>query len=141
MSDQALLRAFEDCSLSPADFRHRDHIFVAWSYLQTASFGEAGERFCRNLRRFAEAHGKTGLFHATITWAYVALIHERMQGWPPDFEAFAAANPDLFDHVGGALARIYDEETLRCTSARRVFVLPRGTKSRCDDTLRKSPPE
>ena len=126
MNDLALLEAFEDCSLSPAALRHRDHIFVAWSYLQRASFGAAGDRFCANLRRFAEAHGKTKLFHETITWAYVTLIHERMQHGPSTFAAFAEANPDLFDHAGGALARIYDKETLASEHARRVFVFPRG---------------
>jgi hypothetical protein len=124
MTDQALLDAFEDCSLSPAELRHRDHIFVAWSYLQDASLGAAGDRFCTSLRRFAEAHGKTTLFHETITWAYVTLIHERMQSGPSTFAAFADANPDLFDHAQGALARIYDPETLASERARRVFVLP-----------------
>ncbi len=127
MTDQALLQAFEDCSLSPAELRHRDHIFVAWSYLQGASLGAAEDRFCRNLRRFAEAHGKTMLLHETITWAYVTLIHERLQCGPATFAAFAAfavANPDLFDHAAGALARIYDPETLASEHARRVFVLP-----------------
>lgn len=126
MSDRDLLSAFEDGSLSPEVFRHRDHIFVAWSYLQSAPFGEAVERFCTNLRRFAEAHGKSRLFHATLTWAYAALIHERMQGAAQDFASFEAENPDLFDHAGGALSRIYDRETLASERARRVFVLPRS---------------
>ena len=141
MSDQGLLRAFEDASLSPADFRHRDHIFVAWTYLQAAPFGAAGQRFCENLRRFAETHGKTTLFHETITWAYVALIHERMDGWAnermnepaPDFDVFAAANPDIFDHASGPISRIYDKGTLASERARRIFLLPRAvcTKSSC----------
>ena len=126
MNDQALLEAFEDCSLPPSELRHRDHIFVAWSYLQGDSFGAAGDRFATNLRRFAEAHGKTKLFNATITWAYVTLIHERMQHGAPTFAAFADANPDLFDHADGALARIYDKETLTSEHARRVFVFPRA---------------
>lgn len=119
-----MLRAFEDGSLPPSQFHHRDHIFIAWSYLQAASLGEAGHRFSSNLRRFAELHGKTMLFHATITWAYVALIHERMQDAPRDFTAFAAANPDLFDHASGAISRIYSKELLASDRARRVFVLP-----------------
>ena len=126
MTDQALLAAFEDCSLPPSELSHRDHIFVAWSYLRVASFGAAGDRFAANLRRYAETHGKTKLFNATITWAYVALIHERMQDGASTFEELAEANPDLFDHANGALARLYDKETLTSEHARRVFVFPRA---------------
>jgi hypothetical protein len=127
MSDQALLRAFETCSLSPAAFRHRDHLFVAWTYLRDAPFGEAGQKFSTNLRRFAEHHGKTSLFHETITWAYLALIHERMHDAPStDFADFAAKNADLFDHASGAIKRLYNEQTLASDRARRIFLLPRG---------------
>ena len=125
-----LLGAFEDCSLTPAALGHREHVYVAWTYLQRASFGAAGDRFCSNLRRLAEAHGKTTLFHATISWGYFALIHERIQGGPPTFAEFEAANPDLFEHALGALRRIYGEETLFSERARRVFVLPSARPSR-----------
>jgi hypothetical protein len=126
MTDQALLEAFEACTLSPESLRHRDHVFIAWSYLQCAPFGEAGDRFAENLRRFARAHSKSTLFHETITWAYVTLIHERLTDARASgtFAAFAAANPDLFDHANGAVARLYDPHTLASERARRVFVLP-----------------
>ena len=123
-----LLTAFEDCSLSPAALGHREHVCLAWTYLHRAPFGEAGDRFCASLRRFAEAHGKATLFHATISWAYLTLIHERLTTDP--FERFAESNPDLFDHASGALRRIYDDETLASERARRVFVLPLSAPSR-----------
>ena len=94
--------------------------------LLSEPFERAGLRFCSSLRRFAEAHGKHGLYHETITWAYLALVNERRDASPgDDFSAFAAANPDLFDKDSGVLLALYDRETLRSERARRVFLLPR----------------
>jgi hypothetical protein len=44
----------------------------------------------------------------------------RGQSW----EAFVAANPDLFDWQNSLLKTYYREETLRSELARRVFVFP-----------------
>ncbi len=123
MDDQALLAAFEACSLERLP--HRDHLRIAWLYLRDAPFERAALRFCDNLRRFAAARGKPGLYHATITWAYLALVSERDAAAPaPDFDAFAAANPDLFDHRA-ALRAYYDQATLDSPAARQAFILPR----------------
>jgi hypothetical protein len=125
MDDASLIAALESCTLSPEAFPHRAHVQAAWSYLRIAPFGEAGERFCRALRRFAESTGRPQRFHATMSWAYLALIQERSIATPVDtFEQFAAANPELLDHAT-ALSHLYDAETLRSDLARRVFVLPR----------------
>jgi hypothetical protein len=123
-----LVDSFESCTLPLAGLRHREHVQLAWLYLRDASsFEQAGVRFCTGLRRFAHAHGKAGLYHETITWAYLALVNERMhRAGASDFSSFALANPDLLDHKSGALAARYDQETLRSELARRVFLLPGG---------------
>ena len=79
-------------------------------------------------RREAAALGHAERYHETITWAYLALVNERLHAAdaPADFDAFAGANPDLFDRTGGALARLYDRATLESPLARRVFLLPRS---------------
>jgi hypothetical protein len=127
--DHPLLLAFEDQTLSPAAFPHREHLRVAWLYLRALPFAAAAPRFAESLRRFADAHGASAKYHETITWAYLVLVHERMQrdalGDAGDFDAFARDNPDLFDHKTGALAALYDEDTLKSDLARRVFILPR----------------
>ena len=62
---------------------------------------------------------------APITWAYVALIHERMLADPSmDWPAFAAANADLLTWKPSVLDRYYTSETLFSDLARRTFVLP-----------------
>ena len=83
-------------------------------------------RFAEGLKRFAARNGAAGLYHETITWAYLFLIHERKargeagESW----EEFAARNPDLLTWKPSVLAGYYREETLASDLARRVFVMP-----------------
>ena len=66
-----------------------------------------------------------GLYHETITWAYVALIHERVERRPAaHWEEFCRLNPDLLSWRPSILDRYYRPETLASDLARRVFVLP-----------------
>src|SRR5262249_34307385 len=71
---------------------------------------------------------KAGLYHETITWAYLLLIRERMErqgeGANASFEAFARANPDLMTWKPSVLAAYYRDETLASPLARRTFVMP-----------------
>ena len=138
LDDDTLLLRFEALELQASDFRHVDHIRLAFAILAAeADFGRAAIRFRTALIRFAEAAGATGKYHETLTWAYLALVHERMAG-----DAYAsslellAAHPDLADHKGGALARYYDLDAITASPlARRVFVLPapRGEGARINE--------
>jgi len=129
MTDQDFLAAFERCTLPEERFHHRDHIRIAWLMLRDAPLDAALARFAAGLKRFAAHHGRTGLYHETITWAYLFLIHERMrraagEGGAAVWEEFAAANPDLLTWQPSILGAYYREETLRSDLARRSFVLP-----------------
>jgi hypothetical protein len=126
VDDATLLARFESCALSPAELRHEEHVRVAWLCLHGVPFEDGARRFCHGLRRFAAAHGKAGLYHETITWAYLALVHERMQAsGAGEFPAFAVANRDLFEGGLAALAPFYERTTLASPLARRAFLLPR----------------
>lgn len=126
MEDKELIERFESCTLAGADFHHRDHVKVVWLYLRGNSVLETLGKFGAGLKRFAKANGKPNLYHETITWAYVFLIHERKernrdeQSWP----GFVEANPDLFDWKDNILKSYYQIETLSSERARRTFVLP-----------------
>ena len=73
-----LVARFEDCTLPAAEFHHAEHVRVAWEYLREAQLVDALKRFAMNLRQFAAHNQADALYHETITWAYVALIHGRM---------------------------------------------------------------
>ena len=123
MTDREFLAAFEACAVANTDFHHADHIRLAWIYLREHPLLEAIDRFSTSLKRFAAHHGAAGLYHETITWAYLLLIHERMNG-EPSFDAFRNAYPELFIWKPSVLTRYYTSETLASERARRVFVMP-----------------
>lgn len=126
MNDRDFVLAFERCAIAASDFHHADHIRLAWIYLREQTLIEAIERFTTSLRRFAVYHGVPGAYHETITWAYLVLVHERMHraGVAHEWEAFRAANPDLFGWKPSVLERYYAPGTLKSDIARKVFVLP-----------------
>jgi hypothetical protein len=126
VDEQTFIREFESCALPEGSFRHQDHVRLAWLYLRQDSVLAALARFSEGLKRFAAAKGKAGLYHETITWAYILLINERMQRTEREatWEEFVAANPDLFDWKNSILKLYYREETLKSDLARKAFLLP-----------------
>jgi len=125
MTDAEFLRSFEDCTLPNSAFHHQDHVRLAWLYLRQAPPLEALARFTEGLKRFAAANGHPGLYHETITWAYLLLIHERMARTEAvTWEEFGRRNPDLLAWKPSVLERYYEKETLGSELARKVFVLP-----------------
>lgn len=128
MTDQEIIRHFESDAVSGNGFHHADHVRLAYAYLSEHPVLVALEKFSTALKRFAEARGKTQLYHETITCAYFFLIHERMARLDtPDWEAFAAQNSDLLTWKDGILDRYYSESTLKSDLARAVFILPDKT--------------
>jgi len=123
LNDHEFADAFERCDVP--SFHHRDHVRLAWIYLRDQPPLDALARFTTSLKRFATAKGSPGLYHETITWAYLLLIHERMQRNPADdFESFAEENADLLTWKPSILDRYYDRATLDSELARRTFVMP-----------------
>jgi hypothetical protein len=128
LDDDALLAAFAALAVRAEDFRHREHLRLAFALLvRERDLAAAAGAFRALLRRFADSVGAAGKYHETITWAYLAIIGERMAG-----RAYGSSRelledyPDLLDHRGGALARHYDvAELLASPVARATFVLPR----------------
>jgi hypothetical protein len=125
LTDDEFVTAFENLSLGGESFGHRGHVRLAWIYLKRYPAHEALPLFAKGLRKFATHLGAADKYHETITWAYLALINERMaRGQESNWETFSAANADLFEWPGGALSRYYDPSTLESDLARRTFLLP-----------------
>jgi hypothetical protein len=122
MSDREFVDAFEACTLPSSDFDHRNHVRLAWLYLQDQPLIEALPRFITSIKRYAGSLGASAKYHETITYAFMFLIHERNVRTPAaTFDAFADANADLF---GPILGRYYSPETLASDVARSSFVMP-----------------
>ena len=125
LDDNELLQHFEALDLPPHALHHREKVRLAYAMLRDADFGEAAVRFRRGLKRFAEAAGAPTKYHETLTWAYLAVVNQRMsEGATASSQELIARHPDLLDPVA-ALAPYYDvAATLASPLARRVFVLP-----------------
>src|SRR5437868_5006642 len=100
MDDRHLLQAFQSAQLAPADFRHREHLRVAWLHLAAAPFEEAYETLKSGLFRLLEALGAPrSHYHETMTRAWLlAVQHFRHRVGPQaDSERFLEACPVLLN--------------------------------------------
>jgi hypothetical protein len=123
-SDEDFLRAFEDLSFPADQFRHREHIRVAWLYLKSSDAMPAAERMAAGIRRFANHHGATQKYHHTLTLAWMRLVAAALVETPEgyDFAKFHAEHPELGDK--DLLKRYYSPELLQTTAAREGWVEP-----------------
>jgi len=122
MTDAEFLAAFERGTLPPEDFGHRAHVRTACLYLAQRPFLEACIAMRDGLRAFAARVGKEGLYHETVTVAFMSLVAERRAAAPDlDWEALLARFPELCDRA--LLARYYAPGHLDSAAARACFVL------------------
>lgn len=120
---------FEAGRVDLATFDHRGHVRVAWHALDALPLLQALPRFCAALQAVVRAHGAQDKFHATMSVAFLLLIHERMQ----DGESWSTfeAREEAFIAAGLQPVRaLYSERQLQRTSAREHFELPETQLSR-----------
>jgi hypothetical protein len=123
--DRAFVDAFRTATLGNEAFHHRDHVRMAWLYVRCHGLEAAVTRFTDDLRAFADAKGVPGLYHATITVAYLSLVAERQRTTPGStWAAFAEAHPDLLRWKPSVIDDYYSPERLWSAEARAQFVLP-----------------
>ncbi|RMF41692.1 MAG: hypothetical protein D6754_00470 [Alphaproteobacteria bacterium] len=120
---RAKLDALRDGSLDPAGFGHRDHIGVACELLRHHEFFAATAIMAAGLRALTERAGVPEKYNATITFASMSLIAERMrQDDFADAADFVRRNADRLDLA--FLTRQYPPERLHTPLARAVPLLP-----------------
>ena len=120
-----LLDKFIDTTLPSDQFHHQQHLQVAWMFVQKFGMPRALSEFTDALKRFADAKGATGLYHETITWAFLLLIAERQaKCGAASWDAFAAVNQDLLHWKPSILERYYSKDLLASDLARRTFLMP-----------------
>jgi hypothetical protein len=126
MSDREFLAAFESMAIPGNEFRHGDHVRLAWIYLQDSDFASGATRFCEHFHSYVEHIGAQSKYHETITWFYLVTVYERIhtQTTPERWGAFADSNSDLLDNEMAVVRARYRDELLSSPLARRIFVLP-----------------
>ena len=126
ISDAEFLASFEGLRISGNEFRHTDHVRLAWIYLHDSEFAAGASRFCSNFRSFVRHIGAESKYHETITWFYLVTVFERIrtQATMSSWDAFARSNGDLLDSSMDLLRVRYRTETLCSPLARSVFLLP-----------------
>ena len=91
LSDDEFLAAFHSCTLQNSQFHHADHLRLAWLHLHREPFESALENVRAGIQRFALHHGTPGLYHETITSAWVRLLATHRE---PTFDEFLLRNRD-----------------------------------------------
>lgn len=71
----SLVRAFEACTIHPAEFKHYQHLTIALWYVANFSYDEATLKVRTGIQKLAAAYGKTG-YHETITLFWLAIVRE-----------------------------------------------------------------
>ncbi len=126
MSYRAKLTKLLAGTLDPAGFSHLDHVGVAYEALARHDFFHAAAHVASGLQDVAGRAGAPEKFNATITWAFLSLIAERMATTDHlNAEEFISRNPDLAG--GAALSPWYSQGRLKSAVARTVALLPDRT--------------
>lgn len=119
---------------NPGEFRHVDHVRVAFEMLKRHSFLSSAEIYSRRIKEMVGRIGKPEAYNETITVAFLAAIAERMARRPyGSFEEFAAENPELLDKA--LLSKWYTREQLQSDLARGTFVLPEPGRASTHSSL------
>ncbi len=124
MDDETFFAAFRRGTLDPAGFDHRAHLRAAACALVRMPFLEACIAMRDGVRRVAARAGKPGLYHETVTVAFMALIADAQRACDgsASVERLVAADPRLLDRA--VVGRLYRPETLAGDDAHERFRLP-----------------
>jgi len=123
-ADDAYLAAFEGGQVRGQDFRHLDHLRLAWACVRQAPDADAAcARVSALIRRFATGLGHPEKYHQTLTVFWVRLLwayHDRLGGVP--FAEAVAHNPAILDK--DFVFRFYPRELLLGPQARSEWIEP-----------------
>ena len=105
-------------------FRHRQHINLAFEAVRRYGMPAATRVICTWIRQIAAYERAPQKYHHTVSQAWVELVAHHAAADPEcaDFEVFAIRNPALLDKR--LLTRHYRSSTLAAAPARRGWVEP-----------------
>ena len=125
MNDAQLLRAFESCELTPATFRHREHLRIAYLYLTRYPLATARRRLKRGLLRLlAHLGAPPSHYHETMTRAWLLAVDHFLHRHGPQENSgqFFQVSACLLDKE--IMHTHYTPDRLRSPAAQRRFIEP-----------------
>jgi hypothetical protein len=117
------LRVLEAVLKRAGKFGHREHLELAWSYLDRYPLAAAKQAMTSAIRHLAAEHGAADKYHETLTLAWMHLVAVHRERWPArTFEEFIGRNPELLDsHL---LDEHYGSDVLWRDDARAAWTEP-----------------
>ncbi|PWT90064.1 MAG: hypothetical protein C5B54_07870 [Acidobacteria bacterium] len=123
LSDQDFLEAFESATIPNGEFKHKDHIRVAYLYLKRDGFKEGTKRIIEGIQNFARSKNLPNLYHQTITLFWIQMVHQSISKRQVEpYEAFLECNPAL--QRKETIYEFYSPELLKSEEARTKWIKP-----------------
>lgn len=139
VTDVEFARAFEQGAVRNEDFRHRQHLRLAWVYLlEGETPAAAATRMCDTLRTFAASVGHAEKYHETLTIFWMRLLAAVRDGLdlPRAFEDVVATHSYLLDK--DLPLAYYSRARLSSAEARLEWVPP-DLRPLCSDDTHTDP--
>ena len=128
MTDEEFLKEFEAARLTMEQWRHRDHVRIAYLYLRRHPLEVAFKRMRDGLNTLNAAHKVPDLpergYHDTITLAWLRLVHCALCEFGPaeTADAFLDQHTQLLSKR--ALLLFYSRDLLMSPAAKAAFIEP-----------------
>src|SRR5262245_24111904 len=128
MDDEAFLESFEQCQIAADDWGHREHIKVAYLYLQRMPIEVAVNRMRAGLKALQAAFQVPDAldrgYHETMTQVWMRLVDFTLRQFGPATSAdeFYDTHPELWQST--VLRFFYSADRLLSAQAKAVFVEP-----------------
>jgi hypothetical protein len=123
-ADAELAAIWPEITGPSGQFRHRQHIHLAFLAVRRYGMPEATARICAWIQGIAAYQRAPQKYHHTVSRAWVEIVAHHVDADPDcaDFGAFAARHPALLDKR--LLTRHYRSSTLAAAPARSGWVEP-----------------
>ncbi len=123
-ADDGLAEILPQITGPGGQFRHRQHINLAFVAVRRYGMPEARARICGWIQQIAAYERAPQKYHHTVSRAWVEIVAHHVEADPgcADFDTFAGRNPALLDKR--LLGRHYRSLTLAAAPARRGWVEP-----------------
>lgn len=122
MKDEEFLSLFEKCNFPKEQFKHKEHLRVAWLYLSKYTFDQAMKHITQGIMRYSESVGAAHIYHETLTRVWVFLVNNDLYPKATSFEKFISKNPHLLDKT--LPLQYFSKTRLDSEQARKQWIAP-----------------